>query len=79
MERKPQGGERPPVTSKKGQERGGDTGEPSCGAGRGAEGIQGVMPTNRDAESRGGSRSWGSGWEGCDFCLVMPTNSSNTQ
>lgn len=35
--------------------------------GRGAEGIQGVMPTNRDAESRGGSRSQASGWEGCYF------------
>lgn len=33
MEHKPQGGERPPVTSKKSQKRGGDTGEPSCGAG----------------------------------------------
>lgn len=35
--------------------------------GRVAEGIQGVMPTNRDAESRGGSRSQASGCEGCDF------------
>ena len=34
---------------------------------RGAEGSQGMMPTNRDAESRGGSRSQASGWEGCDF------------
>lgn len=34
--RKSEGGEWPSVTSKKGQERGGDTGEPSCGAGEGS-------------------------------------------
>lgn len=71
-------GERPPVTSQKGQGRGWRHGRTVLWCGK-AEGDSGRDLNQQGCRVRGGSRSQPSGWQGCDFSAWLTTNSSNTQ